>query len=216
MSSVVGVSGLPHRLFLSSFCALCLVLLVSLDCLIGGFVVVLCLVSSVAGVSGLPHRGVCRRSVLVSSVAGVSGLPHRVYFVVVLCLVLLVSLDIASSVFLSLFCALCLVLLVSLDCLIGFILSLFCALCGWCLWIASSGFLLSSFCALCLVWLVSLDCLIGVFVVIVLCLVSSVAGVSGLPHLDYFVIVLCLVSSVAGVSRLPHRGFCCHRSVPCV
>jgi hypothetical protein len=24
------------------------------------------------------------------------------------------------------------------------------------------------------------------------------------------------VSSVAGVSRLPHRGFCCHRSVPCV
>ena len=71
----------------------------------------------------------------------------------------------------------------------------------------SSGFLLSSFCALCLVWLVSLDCLIGVFVVIVLCLVSSVAGVSGLPHLDYFFVVLCFVSSVAGVSGLPNRFF---------
>ena len=58
---------------LSSFCALCLVLLVSLDCLIGGFVVVLCLVSSVAGVSGLPNRffivGLCR----VPNVTSVSG-----------------------------------------------------------------------------------------------------------------------------------------------
>jgi len=55
---------------------------------------------------------------------------------------------------------------VSLDCLIGFILS--------------------SFCALCLVLLVSLDCLIRFFFVVVMCLVSSVAGVFGLPHQVFF------------------------------